>query len=713
MICQQDVHVLSTDGPYDEWDFAAAEEWAEKRELSSAVRRAIGRARQWLLDRQQSDGRWTGRTAGDASWESRYVLLSVFLNGEPSPSARRAAEHVIAAQRPEGGWSAYPGGDADASVSTLAYFALKLTGHEPSCDDMRRARTAILSTGGADAIDMESRYWLALLGQIPYDACSVFSPEVVAPLSIISLRRPVRQIDARRGVRELFIKHPAQWPAQTCPSRALEKRVRIGSLLKKCLVVNLGATAGQASSGTRVFQRVAHRLRRLFGQRIECHCESASLDRLLVAIDLDDREPIEFSNLVWQRIALSALGCSADGPDVRRCEQYLEQLVSDDGTHVRVQPCQTPLIDSALALDALHHSGLRPADTPMADAADWLWNEGFDAPDVCHAARALLATTEPHVSLSPGALPPSLRLLQTATDDASEESPPRWSTFDRTHDGCKQHTASTPNTCQTDYGPRVESAWRQAASWLLAAQNEDGGWSATAQERKHSTRRHANSSRAFFAGDSSTAHVTALVLQSLGRVGLRVGDSHVDRAIAYLNHRQQADGSWPGSHGADCVQGTSQAILGMRSVGVSAEDARVATGVNWLLAHQQSTGGWGESPASKTQAHLRGEGPETIVQTAWAVLALADAGPAGHTATLRGVRYLHEHQQPDGAWEETGFTSVGESQPHYLLNDVQAVCVPLMALSHWATVGVHASARHGESVGKMPVDRPFSIRQPL
>ena len=141
-------------------------------------------------------------------------------------------------QLAEGGWAMYPGGEVDVSGSVKAYFALKLTGHNPSAEYMRRARAAILAHGGADAVNSLTRYYLALLGQISYEQCPAIPPEIllwpkwlpanlyavgawsrtmIVPLSIISARRPVRRLEPRLGIRELFLSEPEDWPTPRCP----------------------------------------------------------------------------------------------------------------------------------------------------------------------------------------------------------------------------------------------------------------------------------------------------------------------------------------------------------------------------------------------------------------------------------------------------------------------------------------------------------------
>src|SRR4029077_11918533 len=102
-----------------------------------------------LLEKQQADGHWVGELQGDTILESEWILLLAFLGREKDPRAAKAARYVLQQQMPEGGWNNYPGGPADVSVSTKAYFALKLAGHSADEPYMRRACAVIRSLGGA------------------------------------------------------------------------------------------------------------------------------------------------------------------------------------------------------------------------------------------------------------------------------------------------------------------------------------------------------------------------------------------------------------------------------------------------------------------------------------------------------------------------------------------------------------------------------------
>ena len=67
----------------------------------------------------------------------------------------------------------------DVSASVKAYFALKLTGHDPNTEYMVRARQAILHAGGADRVNSFTRFYLAMLGQIDYRHCPAVPPEAI------------------------------------------------------------------------------------------------------------------------------------------------------------------------------------------------------------------------------------------------------------------------------------------------------------------------------------------------------------------------------------------------------------------------------------------------------------------------------------------------------------------------------------------------------
>ncbi len=201
----------------------------EHGEFAAELREAMSRTQQWLVGQQQPDGHWVAELEGDTILESEYICVLAFLGRHRTPTARKAAEYILSKQLPSGGWTIYPGGGMDISGSVKAYFALKLTGHDPDAEYMHRARAAIRAAGGADAVNSFTRFYLALLGQISYDQCPAVPPEVMllphwfpinlysvsawtrtmlVPLSVMSACQPVAQFDKELGISELFLNGP-------------------------------------------------------------------------------------------------------------------------------------------------------------------------------------------------------------------------------------------------------------------------------------------------------------------------------------------------------------------------------------------------------------------------------------------------------------------------------------------------------------------------
>ena len=655
--------------------------------LGSPVRRAIARTRQWLLNQQHVDGSWCAELEGDTLTEAETILLLAFLGRENTDLARRAAAYIIEKQLPDGGWAMYPGGKLAISGSVEAYFALKLTGHDPSAEYMQRARVAILAHGGADAVNSYTRFFLALLGQISYERCPAVPPEImllpkwfpiniygvsawsrtiIVPLSIVSAMQPARQIDPRFGIRELFIREPENWPPLRCPG--------------------LKGGAGLLS-WDRFFRTVdrmfkwCQRHRFLpFRNRAIAAAKKWTLERFQESDGLGAIYP----PIVWSLLALKSLGYADDSPEVLYCDKQLEDLVIDDPDcgAARVQPCKSPVWDTAITLRALSVGGIRSDIPSIRKAVAWLlnrqisrpgdWTQTVQAepggwcfeyanafyPDVDDTVMTLMALQE-QLNKTPetsGSLPPTLRLVSETADSEDDEF-------------------SLDQTIQ---------AIERGMQWILAMQNDDGGWGAFDRNNNREFLCHVPFADHNAMIDPSTPDMTGRVLEAMGKLGRRLDDPAVDRAETYVRRAQQADGSWFGRWGVNYIYGTWQVITGLTAVGVPADDPAVAAGANWLLTHQQACGGWGESPDSYEHPHLRGQGDPTASQTAWAVMGLIAAGMEQHQAVTRAVRYLTIMQNEDGTWDESEFTGTGFPQVYYLRYHYYPIYFPLLALSQWA-----------------------------
>jgi squalene-hopene/tetraprenyl-beta-curcumene cyclase len=153
--------------------------------------------------------------------------------------------------------------------------------------------------------------------------------------------------------------------------------------------------------------------------------------------------------------------------------------------------------------------------------------------------------------------------------------------------------------------------------------------------------------------------VTAHVVEWFALDGAARDDPALAAAIRYLWDTQEPDGSWFGRWGVNYVYGLGAAVPALIAVGVDAKDRRIRRAVGWLEQRQNGDGGWGESCRSYDEPALRGVGPSTPSQTAWALLALLAADEQESEAVRRGVAYLVHTQTGNGEWDEEWFTGTG------------------------------------------------------
>jgi len=103
-----------------------------------------------------------------------------------------------------------------------------------------------------------------------------------------------------------------------------------------------------------------------------------------------------------------------------------------------------------------------------------------------------------------------------------------------------------------------------------------------------------------------------------------------------------------------------------------------------LVSRQNDDGGWGEDGFSYwPDRGGQGPCPSTPSQTAWALLGLMAAGEVSHPATLQGVKYLMEHRNAAGLWDEEAFTAVGFPRVFYLRYHGYCAIFPLWALARY------------------------------
>lgn len=647
---------------------------------SAALSQAIGRSRDYLRSLQHENGHWCGELEGDTILESEYILLLAWAQQERSPLSLRCAQYLLDQQLPTGGWAMYSGGTLEISGSVKAYFALKLTGHDPESEPLVRARTAIMNAGGADRVNTFTRFYLALLGQISYDLCPAVPPEMMllpswspiniyrisawsrtmfVPLSIVWAHRPTRAIEPNLGIQELFIQPSEAWPQPRCPGleddavgRRWEAFFRAADSVLKRL----------DRCGIKPLRKLA--LRRAEKWMTERFVGSDGLGAI-------------FPPIIWSAIALKCLGYDDAAPEVQYNFEQLKDLVIDDGRAARLQPCKSPVWDTAIALRALAAAGDRVDEPRIAAGIDWLLAKEVSQPGDC--LRTVGGESagwyfEYHNEFYPDVDDTIMVMMALREASGADVRPGQGVVATRLRglEQAKRHTVRLTNM--------LEAAERGYA-WIKRMQNRDGGWGAFDRDNdaKWLCRVPFADHNAMI--DPSTPDITGRVLEAMAPWGAKRGEAWVERAIAFCRRTQESDGAWYGRWGVNYIYGTWQTLVGLRAIGLPKDDPTIRRGAQWLKACQQADGGWGESADSYLQPELRGRGPTTASQTAWALLGLLSCDEKDSSAVTRGVQWLLDRQRGDGGWDEPQFTGTGFPLVFYLKYHYYPLYFPLLALA--------------------------------
>ncbi|GLT28645.1 hypothetical protein SLA2020_035610 [Shorea laevis] len=105
----------------------------------------------------------------------------------------------------------------------------------------------------------------------------------------------------------------------------------------------------------------------------------------------------------------------------------------------------------------------------------------------------------------------------------------------------------------------------------------------------------------------------------------------IAKAIDFIESIQLPDGSWYGLWGVCFTYGTWFGIKGLVATGRTFQNCySIRRACDFLLSKQLDNGGWGESYlSSQNKVYTNLEGNKAhIVHTAWAILALIEAGQA-------------------------------------------------------------------------------------
>jgi len=621
------------------------------RSFLERTRQATERAAEAMLRLQHPQGYWWAELESNVTITAEYLMLHRLL-GLPEDRFPQMTADLLDRQLDNGGWSLWYDDGGELSTSVEAYLALKLAGFPARHPRLARAREFIRDRGGALRTRVFTRIFMALFGQVswegiplmpvefifipPWTGCSIYefsswTRATVVPLMITMAQRPVCPTPPEQGVAELFLdprepfeRHRVQWLPQGTPLENLF--VLLDRVMKL------------------YYRRPLPVLRRAALRRAEAwiveHQEPSG--------DWGGIQPAMLNSL----LALHVRGYGSDHPVMRRGLEALEAFTLTDGRRLWLQSCISPVWDTALALRALMAAGVPTHLSEIGRAVRWLVDRQIHAPGDWSVKR-------PH--LQPGG----------------------WA-FEFHNDWYPDIDDSAVVLMALKEAARNPETIAQAASlginWCLGMQSKNGGYGAFDVDNTKEWLNCIPFGDLNALLDPPTEDVTGRVLEMMGVFGYGPDHPQAFQALRFLRRRQHADGSWWGRWGVNFIYGTWSVLMGLRAIGEPMDQPMVRRAVAWLKAQQNEDGGWGETCDTYCSPELKGQGPSTASQTAWALMGLVAAGEARSPEVQRGVEYLLAHQNAEGRWDELYFTGTGFPTRFKIRYHLYRDYFPLMAL---------------------------------
>ena len=633
---------------------------------TAKIDNAIARSQEYLLSIQKPDGYWCAELESNVTITAEVVLLHKIWRTDRTRPMAKAEAYLRSQQREHGGWELYYGDGGELSTTVEAYMALRLLGVPVADPALVKAKKFILQHGGISKTRIFTKMHLALIGCYDWRGLPSIPPSIMllpddffftiyemsswargstVPLLIVFDRKPVFKLNNPINLDELYAEG----------------------------VANVRYELPRSNDWTDIFIALddAFKLAENFNlvpfrEEGIAAAEKWVLERQEATGDWGGIIPAMLNSL----LALRSLDYDVNDPIVQRGLTAVDNFAIETEDSYRIQPCVSPVWDTAWCLRALIESGLATDHPTLVKAGHWL----LDKQILDYGDWAVK-----NKGVTPGgwAFEYDNRFYPDLDDSAV--------------------VVMALSGLKLPDEANKKQAIARCLNWMASMQCKPGGWAAFDLDNDQDWINLIPYSDLKATIDPNTADVTARVLEMLGECNLSMNERRIERAIAYLINEQEADGSWFGRWGVNYIYGTSGVLSALSLIAPVQCRSQIQRGVAWLVACQNPDGGWGETCASYDNPHLKGKGNSTASQTAWALIGIMAAMEAtqfaADAAVAKGIEYLLDTQRSDGTWNEVEFTGTGFPCHFYLKYHLYQQYFPLQALARYSRIRVGANGR--------------------
>ncbi|MEH1929638.1 squalene--hopene cyclase [Nostoc sp.] len=623
------------------------------------VATAIAASQEYLLSLQNPAGYWWGELESNVTITAEVVLLHKIWGTDQRRPLDKVEAYLRQEQRQHGGWELFYGDGGELSTSVEAYMALRLLGVPANDPAMIRAQAFILQRGGISKTRIFTKLHLALIGC--YNWCGI--PSLPAWVMLLPKAFPVNIYEMSSWARSSTV--PLLIVCDRKPVFITDPTINLDELYVEG-VDQVRWELPQSGDWTDLFLtldqgfKLAESLNLVpFREQGIKAAEKWILERQEATGDWGGIIPAMLNSM----LALRCLNYDSSDPIVERGLQAIDNFAIETENSYRVQPCVSPVWDTAWVIRALVDSGFAPDHPAVVKAGEWLLQKQIlDYGDWAVKNR--------------------------------QGKPGAWA-FEFDNNFYPDVDDSAVVVMALDLAKLPNEKIKQAAiaralNWIASMQCKPGGWAAFDLDNDQDWLNSIPYGDLKAMIDPNTADVTARVVEMLGACNLSIDSDNLERSLTYLLREQETEGCWFGRWGVNYIYGTSGVLSALALIDPQRHKLSIQRGAAWLVGCQNPDGGWGETCRSYNDPSLKGQGNSTASQTAWALIGLIAAGEATGKLALDvielGIGYLVATQQPDGTWFEADFTGTGFPCHFYLKYHLYQQYFPLIALGRYQRV---------------------------